>query len=184
VIDSWHYPYNLAADSVTWSMEIVPGRTCFAGVRFGDVVIERVKLVSPPQSGQIALRGPGFSYTAKQDFAGEDSFTLEVSGTINKRRGNSTIHITVSDRALGAVAPPPVEYPPAIVPIPQAPAQSTTSKNRESAAGTALPPCAVWDWSKGTPPPMQQPFDRSKLVCPPPPFRPPNPPIGCVCPNH
>src|SRR5215467_8929905 len=118
LIDSWHYPYNLAADSVTWSMEIVPGRTCFAGVRFGDVVIERVKLVSPPQSGQIALLGPGFSYTAKQDFAGEDSFTLEVTGMINKRRGNSTIHIAVSDHALGAGAPP-VENPPAIVPIPQ-----------------------------------------------------------------
>jgi len=44
-----------------------------------------------------------------------------------------------------------------------------------------LPDCPTWDWSKGAPPPMSPPFDRSKLYCPPSPFHPPNPPIGCVC---
>jgi hypothetical protein len=48
-------------------------------------------------------------------------------------------------------------------------------------SGAALPDCPKWDWSNGTPPPMRPPFDRSKLYCPPPPFNPPNPPIGCIC---
>jgi hypothetical protein len=37
------------------------------------------------------------------------------------------------------------------------------------------------DWSKGAPPPMRPPFDRSKLHCPPPPFKPPSQPFGCRC---
>ena len=44
----------------------------------------------------------------------------------------------------------------------------------------SLPPCPTWDWSKG-PPPMQTPFDRSKLYCPPPPFAPSSQPAGCRC---
>jgi hypothetical protein len=47
--------------------------------------------------------------------------------------------------------------------------------------GATLPDCPKWDWSKGSPPPMRPPFDRSKLYCPPPPFNPPNPPTGCIC---
>ena len=45
----------------------------------------------------------------------------------------------------------------------------------------ALPNCPKWDWSSSAPPPMRPPFDRSKLYCPPPPFNPPSPPIGCIC---
>jgi hypothetical protein len=180
--------YKLTVDTVSWSMKIMPGRTCFGGVRFGNVNIESVKLISPPRAGQIVLRGSGFSYTAKADFHGKDSFILAVFGAINKRRGNSTVHISVSivDPPRERTAPTAVEPSPATVPVLRAPApQSTINDDHSSLVGAALPPCPVWDWSTdASPPPMRQPFDRSKLYCPPAPFKPPNPPIGCICPSR
>jgi hypothetical protein len=65
-------------------------------VRFDNVEIEDVKLVSRPQFGQVALEGPGFRYTSKPNYNGSDSFSLAVVGRINKVRGNSTIHVTVA----------------------------------------------------------------------------------------
>jgi Big-like domain-containing protein len=88
--------YNLSADSVDWSIKITSGRSCVGGVRFGNVEIEGVKLVSRPQFGQVALEGPGFRYTSKPNYSGPDSFSLAVVGRINKVRGNSTIHVTVA----------------------------------------------------------------------------------------
>jgi hypothetical protein len=82
-------------------MKIASGRSCVHGVRFGNVDVESVQLVSPPQSGQVELlQGPGFKYDAKADFGGQDAFSLAVVGTINNirgsTRGSSTIHVTVS----------------------------------------------------------------------------------------
>ena len=94
VVNSPHY--LLTSDNVDWSIKTRSGQTCVRGLRFGGVVIETVKLISPPQSGNVRLLGPGFSYTAKPDFSGEDLFTVEVSGTINKVRGTSTIRVVVS----------------------------------------------------------------------------------------
>jgi hypothetical protein len=37
-----------------------------------------------------------FSYTAKSDFQGQDSFTIQVSGMLNGIRGSSDIRIIVS----------------------------------------------------------------------------------------
>jgi hypothetical protein len=85
--------YLLASDSVDWSIKIKSGQTCVRGLRFGSVVIETVKLITAPQSGNVRLLGPGFSYTPKPDFVGEDSFTVAVSGTINKVHGTSTIRV-------------------------------------------------------------------------------------------
>ena len=68
-------------------------------------MIETVKLLSPPQSGDVNLLGPGFSYTAKPDFHGDDSFTVVVSGTINKVRGISTIRVLVSVDGASAASP-------------------------------------------------------------------------------
>ena len=65
-------------------------------MRYGSVVLETVKVESPPQSGDVKLLGPGFSYKARQDFHGDDSFTVVVSGVINKVRGTSTIRVLVS----------------------------------------------------------------------------------------
>jgi hypothetical protein len=178
-------PYNLTVDTVTWSMTTIPGATCFGGVRFGNVIIESVKLISPPRTGQIVLRGSGFSYTAKANFRGEDSFALKVSGAINRRRGNSTVQILVSiaDRPHEPTPPAAVERSLTTVPVLRVPAPPPTNNDDHSyPIGAAQSPCPEWDWSKGeSPPPMRQPFDRSKLYCPPSPFRPPSSPIGCIC---
>jgi hypothetical protein len=103
VVKSPHY--LLMSDSVDWSIKTRSGQTCVRGLRFGGVVIETVKLLSPPQSGDVKLLGPGFSYTAKPDFHGDDSFTVGVSGTINKVRGISTIRVLVSVEGASAASP-------------------------------------------------------------------------------
>jgi hypothetical protein len=88
--------YQLTSDNVDWSIKTRSGQTCVRGLRYGSVVLETVKLIARPQSGNVKLVGPGFSYTAKRDFVGEDAFTIEVSGTMNKIHGTSTIHISVT----------------------------------------------------------------------------------------
>jgi hypothetical protein len=88
--------YQLASDNVDWSVKTRSGQTCIRGLRYGSVVLETVKLIVRPQSGTVKLVGPGFSYTAKRDFIGEDSFTIEVSGTMSKIHGTSTIHVLVT----------------------------------------------------------------------------------------
>jgi hypothetical protein len=103
VVNSPHY--LLMSDNVDWSIKTRSGQTCVRGLRFGGVVIETVKLLSRPQSGDVKLLGPGFSYTAKPDFQGDDSFTIVVSGTINKVRGISTIRVVVSVDGASAASP-------------------------------------------------------------------------------
>jgi hypothetical protein len=88
--------YNLVADTVTWSMKVGSGHRCLRGVRYAKAQIERLTLVSPPQSGQVVLQGFGFTYTPKNDFQGDDSFDVEVLGQVQKMWGISTIHILVS----------------------------------------------------------------------------------------
>ena len=88
--------YQLTSDNVDWSVKTRSGQTCIRGLRYGSVVLETVKLTARPQSGTVKLVGPGFSYTAMRDFVGEDSFTIEVSGTMNKIHGTSTIHVLVT----------------------------------------------------------------------------------------
>jgi hypothetical protein len=87
--------YSLNGDTVHWSMRIASGRRCVRGVRFSRVVINSIRLVSPPLSGRLTLQGPGFTYIAKPDFNGQDSFSLEVFGMINGGQGNSIIQVTV-----------------------------------------------------------------------------------------
>jgi hypothetical protein len=88
--------YQLKSDTVEWTMQISSGQSCIRGLRHGGVTIETAKLISPPQSGQVKFLGPGFSYTAKSDFQGQDSFTIQVSGMLNGIRGSSDIRIIVS----------------------------------------------------------------------------------------
>jgi len=184
---SIHDPrYRLTGDTVVWTMRIASGHSCVRGVRFGAVRLERVNLVSPPQSGRIALEGPGFRYTAKIDFSGLDSFTVRVFGAIGNTRGSSTVRVVVSvaEPHRKPAAPGSVHFPSAPAEAPQAPGQPESDNRRPLPAGATLPPCPVWDWSKGSPPPMHSPFDRSKLYCPPPPFKPPHPSVGCTCPEQ
>jgi len=88
--------YMLLAETVQWTMEIKSGHRCVRGVRFGHVEFDRLTLASPPQSGHVTIQGPAFTYVAKSDFDGHDSFILTVSGAVSKRRGTSTILVTVS----------------------------------------------------------------------------------------
>ncbi len=88
--------YQLESDTVEWHMEIPNSDSCVRGVRFSYVWNAVVSLVSPPQSGQVTSVGPGFSYTAKPNFDGEDSFVVGVSGFKKKASGFSKIHVVVS----------------------------------------------------------------------------------------
>jgi hypothetical protein len=88
--------YNLSADTVYWSMQAASDLSCIRGLRFANVEIESVKLVSPPQSGEVQLHGAGFTYTPKANFNGQDSFSLAVIGAIKKTHGSSTIIVTIS----------------------------------------------------------------------------------------
>jgi hypothetical protein len=173
--------YRLTSDSVDWSIAIGSNRICYGGIRLNTVIIDNVKLISLPRFGQITLLGPGFLYKANPNFDGRDSFTIIVSGTINRTRGSSTIHFVVT--AVGAQAP---IHPPSPASHPE---HTEPGSGAPSSASPAVlptgspPPCPTWDWSKGAPPPMRRPFDRTKLVCPPAPFAPPGQPLGCTCPK-
>jgi hypothetical protein len=61
----------------------------------------------------VKLLGPGFSYTAKSDFEGQDSFTIQISGMLNGIRGSSDIRIIVS------VEPKSLKFPDPPKPAPQ-----------------------------------------------------------------
>jgi hypothetical protein len=111
--------YGLTSDVVNWSIKIGSGQSCIRGLRFNNITIESLQLVSPPQTGQVTLRGPSFIYSAKSEYQGEDSFTVAVSGTINKSRGSSTIRITVSVGSPASAAIPHDRSPrPTAAPIP------------------------------------------------------------------
>ena len=104
--------YQLASDTVRWSLKLSGGETCIRGVRFNNVVVDKLMVVSLPQTGHITLRGTGFSYEAGRDFQGRDFFSLMVSGATNKVPGSSTIEVEVSvTRAMAGSsafsAPPP-----------------------------------------------------------------------------
>src|SRR5262245_4294845 len=88
--------YQLKSDAVDWTMRTDSGQSCIRGLRHNRATIDTAKLISPPQSGQAKLLGSGFSYTAKSDFEGQDSFTIQVSGMLNGIRGSSDIRIIVS----------------------------------------------------------------------------------------
>ena len=89
-------PFQLSSDTVEWTMQIASGTTCTRGLKLGPVNIIGVKLIAPPPFGQVAIKGPSFSYTAKPDFQGQDDFTLQVSGTMIRMAGVSEVKVTVS----------------------------------------------------------------------------------------
>ena len=89
--------FQLNSDAVDWTLEIIRvARHCIRGLNHGVIRIDGVKLTSPPKSGQVTVKGPGFSYQAKSNFEGQDAFILQVSGTSVRTRGTSDINVTVS----------------------------------------------------------------------------------------
>jgi hypothetical protein len=89
-------PFQLRSDAVDWTMQIASGTSCTRGLKLGPITISDVKLIAPPPSGQVVIKGPAFSYTAKPDFQGQDDFALRVSGTMVRIPGVSDIKVTVS----------------------------------------------------------------------------------------
>ena len=88
--------YLLTSDTVDWSIQVAGSQSCVHSLRFGNVVLQRVTLTSPPKSGNVQLVGPGFRYTANSGFHGGDSFSIEVRGTAGKVPGSSTIRVAVT----------------------------------------------------------------------------------------
>jgi hypothetical protein len=90
--------YQLASDTVQWSMTIGQGQSCIRGVKSALATLDQVQLIVPPKSGQVAIEGPGFIYKTSTDFVGKDSFSLSVKGKIANITGTSTILVLVSVR--------------------------------------------------------------------------------------
>jgi hypothetical protein len=88
--------FQLNSDAVEWTIQIVSGQRCLRGLNHGVIRIDAVKLTSLPQSGQVTVKGPGFSYQANSNFEGRDAFILQVSGTSVRTRGTSDINVAVS----------------------------------------------------------------------------------------
>jgi hypothetical protein len=61
-------PFQLTSDTVDWTMQIASGRSCTRGLKLGPMNISGVKLVASPQSGQVVIKGPSFSYTQNPTF--------------------------------------------------------------------------------------------------------------------
>ena len=88
--------YLLTSDVVDWSIQVASNQSCVHSLRFGNVVLQRVTLTTPPKSGNVQLVGPRFRYTANSGFRGDDSFSIEVRGIAGKVAGSSTIRVAVS----------------------------------------------------------------------------------------
>jgi hypothetical protein len=121
--------YQLASDTVRWSLELSGGETCIRGVRFNNVVVNKLMVISAPGTGHVTLQGTGFSYKATNDFQGRDFFSLMVSGATNKVSGSSTIEVEVSVSNASELRRSPTMIPPSSQahPSPPSPAGSATS---------------------------------------------------------
>jgi len=60
------------------------------------IVMEIPVRMRPPEFVSVTVQEPGFSYTAKPDFEGQDAFTIQVTGTMVRMTGTSDIQVTVS----------------------------------------------------------------------------------------
>jgi hypothetical protein len=77
-------------------MRITAGQSCTAGFRIKDVNIDTVRIIAPPISGEVTIKGPGFSYKAEPNFQGQDSFTVMISGNSKKVPGLSIVRVLIS----------------------------------------------------------------------------------------
>jgi hypothetical protein len=91
-------PYSLSSDSVNWTMTLASGQACLRGLRANLTTIDEIKLITPPKYGRVTVEGPGFLYKGDPGFLGQDSFSFEVAGKVNRVKGSSKINILVSVR--------------------------------------------------------------------------------------
>jgi len=57
----------------------------------GEIAVESIQVVRPPQNGTVAIEVPKFLYTPKPGFAGRDAFRLAAEGPTRDRRGRVTL---------------------------------------------------------------------------------------------
>jgi hypothetical protein len=86
--------YLLASDAVDWSMQVASGKSCLHGLRIGSVLLEKVSLIAPPESGNVQLVGPAFRYTAKDGlkltrFRGHRNICVQG---VHDGEGETTLH--------------------------------------------------------------------------------------------
>lgn len=91
-----HKAFQLAGDSIEYSMSISPGADCIQGLRWSTMQIYKVWILDKPTSGELVMVGPGFRYFANSDFSGTDKFSLVVVGKNLHEEGYSTVEIVVS----------------------------------------------------------------------------------------
>lgn len=88
--------YELQSDTVEWEMKSRVGQSCIRGIRYKLVANPVIKIVTPPRFGSLTLQGPSFSYTTGANFQQEDSFTIEIFGSIGGMSGTSIINVLIS----------------------------------------------------------------------------------------
>ena len=88
-------PFALSADTVKWSMTIVPGAECIQGLRWSYMQIFEVSVLSGPSKGRLVMVGSGFRYYADANVQGVDKFTLLISGKNRHDLGKSTLEVEV-----------------------------------------------------------------------------------------
>jgi hypothetical protein len=88
-------PYQLAFDTIQWSMSIQQGDDCIQGLRWSFMQIYSVSVTDQPKGGEVVIVGSGFRYFARPNFTGIDKFRLVVIGKNRHDAGVSTIDITV-----------------------------------------------------------------------------------------
>jgi len=90
--------FELTSDTVHWSFEMRSGGECLQGLRGKTMLLDNVKLTSPPSTGVVTIAGPSFRYSAPAGAPISDTFTLEVSGENRRQRGTSVIVVDVHAR--------------------------------------------------------------------------------------
>ena len=88
--------FQLANDTVNWKFNLGAGMMCIQGVRYAAMLIDQVSVVGAPKGGRVAIAGPSFEYFASPEFHGEDSFTLQVTGSKLRVTGTSSIQVDVT----------------------------------------------------------------------------------------
>ncbi len=88
--------FKLSNDAVNWKFSLGAGTMCIQGLRYAAMLIDQVSLVDPPKGGRVAIAGPSFEYFASPDFHGEDSFTLQITGSQQKVTGTSSLQVDVT----------------------------------------------------------------------------------------
>jgi hypothetical protein len=97
-------PFELAGDTIHWTMTIAPAADCIQDLRWSYMQIYDVSVVHAPKNGKIVMVGIGFRYFADPGFKGPDSFTLPVTGMNKKDPGRSYVQIEVTPRQIVQVS--------------------------------------------------------------------------------